>query len=69
MRRFIYTSGCNNEFARQYGAEHLLDCLERNDAKRIMYHRTSIVGDYDDFESVEQLMEFLEVPFIETGER
>lgn len=52
------------EFARKYGIEHLLDCLERNEAKGIVYHRTGIVGDYDDFESMEQLMEF-----IETGER
>lgn len=35
--------------------------------KRIVYHRISIVGDYDDFESVEQLMEFLEVTYRNRG--
>lgn len=51
-------------FARRYGMEHLLDCLERNEADGIVYHREGIIGDYDDFDNVEELM-----AFIETGKR
>lgn len=51
-------------FARQYGEEYLLDCLERNEVNGIVYHREGIVGDYDDFETVDELMEF-----IKTGKR
>ncbi len=51
------------EFARKYGVEHLLDCLEQNEKNGVVYHRTGITGDYDGFESIEMLMKF-----IETGE-
>ena len=51
-------------FARQYGVEHLLDCLERNEQNGVVYHREGISGDYDTFDNVEELMEF-----IETGKR
>lgn len=47
-------------FARKYGIEHLLDCLERNEAAGIIYHREGITGDYDDFDNVEELMTFIE---------
>ena len=49
---------------KKYGVEHLLDCLERNEANGVVYHREGINGDYDDFQTVEELMEF-----IESGER
>ncbi|MCM1037959.1 MAG: DUF3795 domain-containing protein [Ruminococcus sp.] len=51
-------------FAGKYGVEHLLDCLEHNERNGVIYHREGITGDYDDFENVEELMEF-----IETGKR
>ena len=44
--------------------EELLDCLERNEKNGIVYHREGILGDYDDFEDVEEL-----IHFIKTGER
>lgn len=52
------------EFIRRYGEEALLDCLERNEKKGVVYHRVGIHGDYDEFEDVEQL-----IAFIQTGER
>lgn len=51
-------------FAKRYGLETLLDCLERNEAQGIVYHRDGLVGDYDGFEDVEAL-----VRFIRTGRR
>ena len=52
------------EFAHRYGIEELLFCLERNEEKGIVYHRDGIMGDYDEFEDLEELIEF-----IRTGER
>ena len=46
-------------FAKKYGEEKLLDCLERNEENGIVYHREGINGDYDDFDDVEQLMRFI----------
>ena len=51
-------------FAKRYGEAELLDCLERNEGRGVVYHRTGITGDYDGFEDVEQLIEF-----IKTGTR
>ena len=50
-------------FAKRYGIEALLNCLERNEKKGILYHRQGILGDYDDFDDVEAL-----IAFIQTGE-
>lgn len=52
------------EFARRYGLAELLDCLERNERAGIVYHRSGILGDYDDFEDLEKL-----ILFIRTGKR
>ena len=52
------------EFARRFGEEYLLDCLERNEQKGIIYHREGINGDYDEFEDVESL-----ISYIRTGNR
>ena len=52
------------EFAHRYGVEELLDCLERNERAGIVYHREGIMGDYDEFDDLEQLM-----AFIRTGRR
>ncbi len=51
-------------FAKRYGGEKLLDCLEANEKSGIIYHRDGINGDYDDFNSVEKLIDF-----IKTGKR
>ena len=51
-------------FAKRYGEEYLLDCLERNERNGIVYHREGINGDYDRFDDVEELIEF-----IKTGQR
>ncbi|WP_345941900.1 DUF3795 domain-containing protein [Gemmiger formicilis] len=52
------------EFIRRYGEEKLLDCLERNEQSGVVYHREGVNGDYDDFDDVEALIEF-----IKTGHR
>lgn len=46
-------------FMKRYGEEKLLDCLAENEKKGIVYHREGITGDYDDFDDVEQLVEFI----------
>lgn len=51
-------------FARRFGLETLLNCLEENEGNGIVYHRQGILGDYDDFEDVEAL-----IRFISTGRR
>lgn len=51
-------------FIKRYGTEALLDCLERNEAQGVVYHREGYNGDYDDFDDVEAL-----VRFIRTGTR
>ena len=52
------------EYARRYGVEELLDCLERNEQAGIVYHREGIMGDYDEFDDLEKLIDF-----IRTGKR
>lgn len=47
-------------FARRYGVEHLLDCLERNEKEGVVYHRCGITGDYDEFLDLEELMRFIQ---------
>lgn len=47
------------EFIKRYSEERLLDCLEENEKKGIIYHRDGINGDYDDFSDVEQLIQFI----------
>ena len=46
-------------FAKKYGEEKLLDCLERNEKNGVVYHREGLNGDYDDFDDVDQLMNFI----------
>ncbi|MCH5323615.1 MAG: hypothetical protein J1E39_00235 [Eubacterium sp.] len=46
-------------FIREYGIEELLDCLERNEKNSIVYHREGIIGDYDNFDSIDALIEFI----------
>lgn len=46
-------------FARRYGPDALLDCLERKERAGAVYHRTGVEGDYDDFSDPEELAAFL----------
>lgn len=46
-------------FAKKHGEEKLLDCLERNEKNGVVYHREGLNGDYDDFDDVDQLMNFI----------
>ena len=52
------------EYARRFGVDELLDCLEKNEKAGIVYHREGIIGDYDDFDDIEAL-----IRFIQTGKR
>lgn len=47
-------------FAKRFGEEHLLDCLERNEKNGIVYHRGGIEGDYDGFANIDELLNFIE---------
>lgn len=51
-------------FAKRYGENELLDCLERNEKAGVVYHRNGINGDYDDYDDVEKL-----ISFIRTGKK
>ena len=46
-------------FIKRYGVNVLLDCLERNEQNGIIYHLDGINGDYDDFDDVEELINFI----------
>ncbi len=43
-------------FARRYGTERLMDRLERDERRGVVYHRVGVEGDYDDFPSAEALV-------------
>lgn len=47
------------QFIKRYSEEYLLDCLEANEKRGIVYHRGGITGDYDDFTDPEDLIEFI----------
>ena len=46
-------------FVKRYGKEALLDRLEINEQNGIVYHREGITGDYDDFDDVQELIDFI----------
>ena len=46
-------------FINRYGLEALLDCLERNEKNGVIYHREGLIGDYDNFDDLEKLIEFI----------
>lgn len=48
------------DYARAHGAEALLAHLDRKAAQGVLYHRKGTVGDYDGFETAEELVAFLE---------
>ena len=45
--------------AKRYGFEVLLDCFERNEKNGVIYHREGLIGDYDNFDDLEKLIEFI----------
>ena len=47
-------------FAKRFGEEELLNCLERNEKSGVVYHREGIIGDYDNFDDVENLIDFIQ---------
>lgn len=47
------------EFIRRYSIDELLDYLERNEKNGIIYHKEGIMGDYDYFDDIEKLIEFI----------
>ena len=51
-------------FIKRYGIDKLLDCLEENEKRGVIYHHEGINGDYDNFDDAENLIEF-----IKTGKR
>lgn len=48
------------QFIRQYGREKLLDCLEENEKRGVVYHRQGITGDYDECSSLTELFRLIE---------
>lgn len=46
-------------FAKRYGADRLLECLAENERRGVVYHREGITGDYDGFNDVELLIDFI----------
>ena len=50
-----------NEFIRRYGVNRLMDCLERNEAAGIVYHRstTDLYGDYDSPDKIENIIHLI----------
>ena len=47
-------------YIRLHNVPALLDCLEQNEKNGIVYHRSGITGDYDDFTDVDELLAFIE---------
>ena len=48
-----------NVFAKRYGIDELLKRLEENEKNGVVYHREGIIGDYDDFDDLEELISFI----------
>lgn len=53
-------------FVKRYGEEALLNCLERNEMNGIIYHREGVNGDYDSFDDIEKLIEFIKTGINDT---
>ena len=49
-----------SENVRRFGMEALLDRLEENEKNGIVYHREGIMGDYDEFDDIEELIRFID---------
>ena len=60
-----------NAFIRRWGVEKLMDCLERNEARGVIYHRseTDLYGDYDEPDTIEGVIRLLLAGGMEPGSR
>lgn len=47
-------------FAKKYGMDKLIECLENNEKNGIVYHRNGIVGDYDECSDTNELIKMIE---------
>ena len=47
-------------FAKKYGVNNLMECLEENEKRGVVYHRGGIEGDYDDPVRIKELLEPLD---------
>lgn len=47
-------------FAKKYGVNRLMECLENNEKSGILYHRNGITGDYDEYTDMNELMKFIQ---------
>lgn len=47
-------------FIQKYGIRGLLDCLERNEGRGVVYHREDMIGDYDTFKDQDELIRFIQ---------
>ncbi len=54
MKPYAFT-----QFLKEHGEQELLKCLQRNEQLGVVYHRQGIFGDYDDFDDVQQLLQFI----------
>lgn len=56
-------------FIERYGANKLMECLEANEEAGIIYHYDGqLAGDYDKFETEEEIMNFILQPKVENYE-
>jgi hypothetical protein len=52
------------EFIKRCGEDELMDCLERNEKKGVIYHHEGqLTGDYDRFETEEEIIRFIKSGF------
>ncbi len=47
-------------FVKEYGEDKLLDCLEQNEKKGVVYHeKGKLTGDYDNFKTEDEIIAFI----------
>lgn len=47
-------------FAQKYGMCRLMECLEINEKRGIVYHRSGITGDYDECSDINEVLRLIE---------
>ena len=47
-------------FAKKYSIDKLMTCLENNEKNGIVYHRSGIIGDYDECSKMKEMMRLIE---------
>lgn len=48
-------------FIKSYGYDELMTCLARNEKYGVVYHREGIIGDYDNFNNIEDIINFIKM--------